>query len=141
MNPEEISEAELDSLSELIHEAPVRAERCDRCHFWDRLQPGDAFEGEEWENDEGEIVLGECRRLPPYVANAELAKARRRLDREPIVLTRLPLSVIARAGVSPITCDVHWCGEFAAKPPALPPGPARSEADRKPAEPNVPVAS
>jgi hypothetical protein len=83
--------------------ADGRAERCERCKFWDAEEP-----------DDPDNRLGYCNRFPPPLT---LSVALRMTHEQVLADPQA-----AYTGVWPETERNDWCGEFAPRPDAPPPG-------------------
>jgi hypothetical protein len=98
-----------------------RAERCDGCRYWERVEEGDlrGDEGQLYFTDEPEpaplVDVGQCLRFPPVVSDEVIRYT-----------LMLPLfkgkgyppnsvSAIQHGSVFPFTMDSDWCGEWRAK--------------------------
>jgi len=123
MNRDDLTLEDLDQAAELLLAEPERAERCDGCRHWSRLTPIDLHDDEPVEaDDDGRIMLGECRRFPPRISDAALA------GHVEVSGRRIPLrmTAVAEASVFPVTLGCHWCGEHSAPAPVAPATPRRT---------------
>ena len=96
----------------------ARAQQCDGCRFWQRLDAGNLYAYEEdivLPEGGGDPELGHCRRYPPQFDGVQNAAYNARRQQQSGYGNSDALNVAAAyASTFPMTWYYDWCGEWSA---------------------------